>query len=579
MSQNQASGKRTFLGLTHNPFVPPKDGFFSGADRKTHLEHLRHLSQWSRRILVVSGPFGIGKSTLFRELSANLEPHTKAARLAGMVVTTEREVLAALLQGFGVAADTSANADDLSRIISKFVDEQNEGGRSCMVMVDDGHLLEPTALQRLIALVADSSLRMVVFAETTVIGAIDRDTKAAALEWFEIRLTGFPKSDVRDYLEWRFSQAQYRGLLPFTDEQLENIVTKSSGNPGIVDSLASNLLIEMETGQIRNRGGFPFMHAILAVLLVAFVGLLYVWFAQPQEDESDVQVAVITAADSAESTKANASGESDQPRATNHAAPIAETQETTQNDAPGTLVTSDAPSANASSTSQTSDAGGSNGQPKDAQNAGRDTNEQTPNEGWVDQDAWIAEEFGAGNQAGGVQVPTPDDAGTDKSATDKPAQVATDQSATEQSTAKQSATSSPAAQPQSQQEPRQESPIPVAEASDSAPALAPSALNSSGIKNAQWILAQDARRFTVQLVTVSKPERARELILKQDEPGDFAVYQINRDGRRLNVIVYGVFSDGKAANAALSQLKAELAGVKPWVRPLNLVQDAVRGGL
>ena len=67
-----AERERTFLGMTHNPFVEPHKGFFERAGRKTHLEQLRHLSEWSRRVLLVTGPDGVGKTTLYRELAATL---------------------------------------------------------------------------------------------------------------------------------------------------------------------------------------------------------------------------------------------------------------------------------------------------------------------------------------------------------------------------------------------------------------------------------------------------------------------------------------------------------------------------
>ncbi|MEM7096641.1 MAG: AAA family ATPase [Pseudomonadota bacterium] len=551
--------QRTFLGLTHNPFVPPKEGFFSGADRKTHLEHLRHLSQWSRRILVVSGPFGIGKSTLFRELSANLEPNTKAARLAGTVVTSEREVLSALLQGFGVAADSSAGSDDLSDVIANFVDEQGDNGRNCMVMVDDGHLLEPAALKRLIALVGGSSMRMVVFAETSIIGAIERDTKAAEQEWFEIRLTGFPKSDVRDYLEWRFSQAQYRGLLPFTDEQLETIVTKSSGNPGVVDSLASNLLIEMETGQIRNRGaGFPVMHAVLSVLLLAFVGLLYVWFQQGDAEPSDP----VALADQNVNTQPGTM--LDAAQAADSAVPQARADETTED-------------------------------PKGTEDTGS-TYENVANEQSADdKDQWIQQEFGAGPEGRrtiGSSTPETGSEGTD-SKEDRSRETELAQSdaggvavsdpanpAREAVLAENSASQAPAAaNPQPPVVDR--GPVVVEESQPASVASQEDGQTSDDgrIKDGRWLLDQNPRYYTVQLVTVSRPERARELILEQANPGEFAIYQIRRDGRRLNVITYGVFTSSGAAGGALGDLQGQLGSVKPWVRPMNLVQDAVRGGL
>ena len=497
--------QRTFLGLTHNPFVPPKEGFFAGADRKTHLEHLRHLSQWSRRILVVTGPYGIGKSSLFRELSANLEPQTKAARLAGTLVTTEREVLAGLLQGFGAAADSTASADDLGTIIGKYVDEQNDNGRVCMVMVDDGHLLEPGALTRLINLVSSSSLRMVVFAETSVVGVVDRLTKSESLEWFEIRLTGFPKTDVRDYLEWRFSQAQYRGLLPYTDEQLDKIATKSSGNPGVIDSIASNLLIEMETGEQRNRRKrFPFLHGVLALLLVAFVGLVYVLLEGGDGDDvtqvaqavnTESQIVPIERTDG--ETLGSPSTELNEQIAVSE--PANDTTESIDvaQEGPDTVTTADA----------------------------QDTSPATPFEA-------VASEAAAVDEPELAQVETVE-------ATTPMVQESTE--------------------------------AVVNESTES--------LQTDGYNNGAWILEQDAGRYTVQLVTVSKLTRAHDLIAEQADTSEFAVYQINRDNRRLNVITFGVFSTTDAARRAADGLVGQLKGVKPWVRSLNFVQDAVRGGM
>ncbi len=83
---------RGYLGMTHNPFSSPGEGFFEHGDRKTHLEQLRHLSQWSRRVLLVTGPHDSGKSIMYRQLSASLEPRAKAARVNGTLINTSREV-------------------------------------------------------------------------------------------------------------------------------------------------------------------------------------------------------------------------------------------------------------------------------------------------------------------------------------------------------------------------------------------------------------------------------------------------------------------------------------------------------
>lgn len=518
--ESAGMNQKTFLGLSHNPFTPPREGFFTGADRKTHLDHLRHLSQWSRRILVVSGPFGIGKSSLFRELSSSLEPNTKAARLSGTVVTTQREVLVGMLQGFGVAAQTSAHTADLSKLLAAHVNEQDGMGRICMVMVDDAHLLDTQALEQLMSLVGASALRLLLFTETSKISTLGDIAKDQALEWFEIRITGFPKTEIRNYLEWRFRQAQYRGRLPFTDEQLNKIVQRSDGNPSVIDSIANRLLTDMESGETgRKISGFPMTHAALAVMLVVLMGLVYLFVQQPQDDPMEV--------------------------VETQTVPLGETQGEAAVEAPA-----------------------------EAASPFLDQAADTPQVGITETEMDVSAE-GLDSQTEPVEQ--------QPQLTEQPVEV-------EQG-------NDPVPEPEPEPEPEVEVP-PVVEAvaesetqvsdtsePEQAPASAPvnaipvvetDPLPEGVFKSASWILQQDPNRFTLQLLSLSTAARAEAFMNRQADTSDFAWYQMQRDNRTLYVIIYGVFSSREAAQSAAAGFTGEMASIKPWVRPLNLVQDTVR---
>ncbi len=541
--------QRTFLGLTHNPFSPPREGFFTGADRKTHLDHLRHLSQWSRRVLVVTGPFGIGKSTLFKELSASLEANTKGARLSGSVVTTEREVLMGLLQGFGVGGELDGHADDLSALICAHADEQESHERVCMVMVDDAHLLEIAALQRLVNLVSESALRVVMFGEATVVPNLDRAAKKSELEWFEIRLTGFPKADVRDYLEWRFRQAHYRGLLPFTDEQLDKIVTRSGGNPSVIDSMANRLLADMESGEIRNQGSsFPARHAALAAVLVLMVGLIYLYVrTEPEElpvieDVAVVDAAIPPATDPAETSLAHEVEAEDDilpaevgsdpdpdldPAAADDGLPeevaavvVEPSPEGVEADAPATAGNTEASAATPSA---------------EAETAVLPAADSGIAETTLDESVAVQPDAVEESLANPVQV--------EESVPETPV--------------------SPASEPELASTP-------------AVPDIEDAPVAGGGYRDAAWILAQAADRYTMQILSLSSLDRAVAFINRQDDPGEFALYRMQRDGRTLFVIIYGVFSSRDAAAAAAGSLSGELSSLSPWIRPLSLVQDTVR---
>ena len=80
-------------------------------------------------------------------------------------------------------------------------------------------------------------------------------------------------------------------------------------------------------------------------------------------------------------------------------------------------------------------------------------------------------------------------------------------------------------------------------------------------------------------MTGSKAQRAQDLVSAQTTPEDFAIYQVNRDGRRLHVIVYGLVASAEDAQKAVPALRGDLRGSKGWVRSMRVVQQAARAGL
>ena len=518
MAEGQAESERTFLGLTHNPFVEPQRGFFERGGRKTHLEQLRHLSQWSRRVLLVTGAEGVGKTTLYRELAATLEPRVKAARISGSLVNTGFEVLAATAQGFGLALPPDANTQSLRLDLTAHVEEQTAADRLCLALVDDAHLLDNKALDSLIALAHESGMHLVFFGEVRMVPLIERAASTRGVGWQEIRLTGYGEADARDYLEWRFSQAKYRGRIPFTDNQVKDLVKLSEGLPGRINQMANVLLVKLETGETAPaRQGFPRVHAALLTLLVVVVGLLYLVVG-----DGDPEQAPDVAATEQEATGSEQEATGSE-------------QEVTAAAEEDLLPDSDSTSA--------------------------EEVEAAPI-GMVAADDAVADESAAGE-------PTP--------AADAPEQVspAPDQSVPEAPVA-----------PAAEAEPvvaDVADPVPVEAVETPEPAVAVAtdaqAVEeplTSGAKNTRWLLEQDPDYFTIQLVTVSAAESATAFVAKQQAPAEFTIYQLQRDGRILHSVLYGLFSSRAAAERAADNLPDEVGRVQPWIRPVGQVQAAAR---
>lgn len=546
---------RKFLELTHNPFTPPREGFYSGADRQTHLDHIRHLSQWSRRVLLVTGPFGIGKSSLFRELSTGLEGSAKGARLSGAVVTGEQDVIMSLANGFGIALDGELHIDDAIEVLSEHAAEEAERDRACIIMIDDAQLLDFAAVNTLIKLIGSSSMRLVLFAESTLIANVTRAAKSHEVEWFEIRLTGFPAPEVREYLEWRFAQANYRGRLPFTDAQVERIVQRSGGNPNVVDFMANELLLDLETGAFRKpKGFFPRRHVVLAVVLAVLVVALYQLYQQPPLTVAPATATVQTGPAQAEPTPAQSSAQE----------PALAGQ--TEDPLPAQPVVADATDERPASDLEVTPADISENQISEESAA-----ETTSVIAELDGESEPPRQPLSETPTGLTAVQPPDERAEDdeqlESRSDVPVETPP---AVVQSTAIEPETATSA-------------PVPVIESEPSTPSPAATDRTTSGIKNGRWLLAQNAGYYTMQLVTLSRLESAEGFIQRRDDPEEFAMFRMQRDGRMFYVVTYGVFSTRQAATLKAAELKEsearELRTLQPWIRSLADVQKTVRSTL
>jgi len=575
-----AEAERGFLGLTHNPFVQSDEGFFEQADRKAHLEQLRHLSQWSRRVLVVTGPPGMGKSMLYRQLSATLEPRCKAARIHGSLINASREVLVSVAQGFGIAAPSDANSQLLTSLIERHVDEQSAAERICVVMVDDADLLEPKAVVDLMSLAQACSLQLVLFGEVKLVPAIERAAGRLGLGWHEIRLTGFSAQQTREYLEWRFQQARYRGRLPFTESQLQEIQRLSEGLPGKINQMANVLLVKLETGDIGKSGSvFPAVHRALLVLLLVVAGLVYLlWLQSESADEQNrVVVEESVALEPTDTDVALLEPETPvEPPVESRAEPTAEKppfgMAGDPRQSPGSTIAS---------------------QPADGIPFGQEPEIPTPAEGAAAQ----SEEITALGQAQVAETSR----GTAETPIQQPMELQPlkPQPVPEPQVDPTSAFAEGAQAPgEAQTEPVTETSPPVdfaasaTDKDDPAPAGVPISVTRSpaddpsvdgssadllpaDAQGADWLLEQPGERFTLQLVTVSSAERAREFIDKQNSPQQFATYELARDGKRLHVVVFGVFESRADAEAASRALPAGVGNVQPWIRTLEQVHGAI----
>ena len=228
-----------------NPFRDPPPGFYPGGQRRRLLDQLRHLSQWSRRALLVLGAEGAGKSMLFRQLGEEIADDTRLVKLEGQRITAEVDVLIVLAESLGVALPDTFSSELLTPMVSEALADSAAGEHSLVLLVDDADQLEAPALHRLLSLCSEHRFRLLLFGRPGLPELVRSATRELDFAPYEINLLTFPPNDVRQYLEWRFEQAGYKGGMPFTEDQISELYNRSNGVPGELNRLAALQLDRM----------------------------------------------------------------------------------------------------------------------------------------------------------------------------------------------------------------------------------------------------------------------------------------------------------------------------------------------
>lgn len=105
------------------------------------------------------------------------------------------------------------------------------------------------------------------------------------------------------------------------------------------------------------------------------------------------------------------------------------------------------------------------------------------------------------------------------------------------------------------------------------PAAAGKPNNLADLKDAEWLQQQDAKGFTLQLITVSQPARLNAFLRDFPPSDQIALYKTGRSGGDLYTVVYGIYPSFGAALAAAAELPSRQGRAVP--RPLRAVQQEI----
>jgi hypothetical protein len=114
------------------------------------------------------------------------------------------------------------------------------------------------------------------------------------------------------------------------------------------------------------------------------------------------------------------------------------------------------------------------------------------------------------------------------------------------------------------------SPYSIPESTSSKPTVI-----ASGPHTSEWIKQQPDSAYSLQLLTVSKPENLINFCKQHDICEQSAYYQTEINGKRLTRLLYGVYADLQAVKQAKLKLPPALKQVNPWARRFKTIKSEI----
>ncbi len=573
--------------------------FYYSPEFYQRLDLLKHLARNSSRILLISGPEGVGKSTLLDQFEENAEQEWMLCRIAATPVLQPDQLLIRLISCFG-ASDTD---DSLERALLHKFHVLQQAERLPVVMIDDAHQLPPATLAlvyRLHIKAQEDGVRT-----GTVLAAlpeIDRLLQAELLDAHHLQRLELLPLDSEQTTQMADRLIRIQGMsdtFRLSGSQLRKIYRLSGGLPGEIRGLLLDLMRESEPGGRRLLAGGSglFSDLPLTVLgsgavLAVLIGLMLVYQDEvnrlfegkapdgelPVIDVRREAVVPLLLPEPADPGKSQPVTADEQP-STHTDDVFTKTQPLPQQAGliPDPSATPDAVTAGAEIPRVDGEglhAAFSGSTPHEATEAEPPAAVVTeakpdPIPPPVPSDAGKTEEFPAIKTTEQAVQPAPP---VKQLAQKRPPPIEpeveadTKQPATlptaEKPTLKQA--TGPAVQPVPPKEPPQ----------PERPASAP--VKENGMRREAWLLKQEPDAYTLQLIGLGDERAVNGFIERHRLSPDVAYFRSNRDGAPWYSVLYGLYPNRDAAVAARATLPAKV-GRGVWPRSLGSVQQAIRG--
>lgn len=240
-----------FYKFTHRPFQlsPDPRFYFASRAHKRAMSYLRYGLNQGEGFIVITGDAGTGKTTLVRNLFAEIsDDDVVAAEMVNTRLAPE-DVLRMVASSFGVEHEGVSKASVLTRL-EGFLIDQVRAGKRVLLVVDEAQNLSGEAMEEL-RMLSNLQLDGKPLLQGFLLGQEEfrKTLQADNLEQMRQRiiaayhLTPLDADETKEYIEHRLRLVGWAGDPMLSDTAYVDIHRDSYGIPRRVNTLCDRLML------------------------------------------------------------------------------------------------------------------------------------------------------------------------------------------------------------------------------------------------------------------------------------------------------------------------------------------------
>ena len=531
-----------YLKINKQPFIEnilTQETFFSFPALEKITENLQHQAQFSDLLLIIEGPYGSGKTSLFRNLIHHEIENTKSLPILAEATDTLVQIQQKISEHLQDLGDAN-HLDDNLKSLQSF-------SQTPLIIIDDSHVLSDTTLQELIRYKNQLSseheinLKLILFANEGLSSTLQKVTALDSNQMYVQRMPTYTNKLTAELIFHKLKNAGYNSDKLLSESEFQLIDKKSDHTPLNIMYIASDI-IEKDIAKILNPPKPLWIKALIgtAFLIIASIAASFYFgvldtnkFLSNTVQEPDPATTINETALTPENNNAGFEQAPEKITTVDTITPNINPAEILKTEAPVTLDEinkSDTPLTDSSDTSV----------PVSIPNI---TNE-------LSKESEISEP---------LTESTPPTNPTEKEETPK------NSFTTQQDTIQKQEIS---AKETSTNAIKKETIKPIH------PAL--EQLNAMGLHDTNWLLKQKNTEWTLQLLGAREPETLLSFSRQHALTDNAAWYKTWLKGKPYYVLVYGNYPDRDQARDAIATLPENLQSIKPWAKSIKSVQQTIK---